>query len=78
MLKSILKNRWAIPVLTACVVFGVGAGNSFALEAILDFSALAADVQPLLTTAITAAAGVGATVLAAMVCWRFFKRFIRG
>lgn len=78
MLKSIVNHRWVFPVLTALVVFGVGAGNSFALDAILDFSQLATDIQPLLAAAIQAAAGVGAVVLAAMVCWRFFRHFLKG
>ena len=76
MLTRLFSPR-VLPVLLA--VFTVlGTSNAFALDAILDFGQLANDVKPLLSTAIQAAAGVGAVVLAATVCWRFFRRFIRG
>lgn len=80
-----IKSR-AMPVLLATTFVVLGATSAFADGTItiggkgglIDFDGLAADIQPLLTTAITAAAGVGAVVLAAVVCWRFFKRFISG
>ena len=48
------------------------------MTSLIDFSAIAADVSPLLGTAITVAAGVGATVIAARLCWGFFKKFLKG
>ena len=82
MLKSIFKNRVVVPVLSALVVLGIAVPGAFAAEgsltSLIDFSTLATQIQSLLSTAIQAAAGVGAVVLAATVCWRFFKRFIRG
>lgn len=67
-------------VMTATGAFADGnlpvpAGGS---SGIIDFDALAKHIQPVLSNAITAAAGVGAVVLAATVCWRFFRRFISG
>lgn len=76
MLKRISNHRVLPVLLAACTL--IGASNAFALDALIDFSALATDIQPLISTAVQAAAGVGAVVLAAMVCWKFFKRFIRG
>ena len=48
------------------------------MTSLIDFTAIAADLMPLLTTAVTTAAGVGAVVLAAKLCWSFFKKFTRG
>lgn len=81
---TMFKSR-AMPVLMATFVV-LGATSAFAdgnitiggKGSLIDFAALAADIQPLIATAVTAAAGIGAVVLAAMVCWRFFKRFISG
>lgn len=82
MSKAIFMNRWVAPVLSVLVVLGVAVPGAFAAEgqltSLIDFGDLATKIQPLLSTAIQAAAGVGAVVLAATVCWRFFKRFIRG
>ena len=79
-----LKNRWVVPVLSALVVLGFSAtgalaeGGSTSLESLIDFDNLAPQVLDLMKTAVAAAASVGAVVMAATVCWRFFKRFIRG
>ena len=48
------------------------------MTSLIDFGALATSLTPLLTTAVTAAAGIGALVLAAKLCWGFFKKFARG
>ena len=48
------------------------------MTSLIDFSALAADITPLITTAVTVAAGLGAMILAARLCWGFFKKFTRG
>ena len=48
------------------------------MTSLIDFSALATDITPLIATAVTTAAGVGAVVLAAKLCWNFFKKFTRG
>lgn len=78
-----LKNRWVVPVLSALVVLGFSATGAFAadpvpMESLIDFDNLAPQVLDLMKTAVAAAASVGAVVMAATVCWRFFKRFIRG
>ena len=48
------------------------------MTSLIDFAALATSVTPLITTAVTAAAGIGALVIAAKLCWGFFKKFTRG
>ena len=48
------------------------------MTSLIDFSQLATDVTPLITTAVTVAAGTGAMILAAKACWGFFKKFIKG
>jgi hypothetical protein len=51
---------------------------SATMTSLIDFSALATDITPLMTTAVTVAAGIGALVLAARLCWKFFKGFSKG
>ena len=48
------------------------------MTSLIDFSALATDITPLIATAVTVAAGLGAMILAARLCWGFFKKFTRG
>lgn len=48
------------------------------MTSLIDFSKLATDLTPLIATAVTTAAGIGAVVLAARLCWGFFKKFSRG
>ena len=48
------------------------------MTSLINFADLAKDLTPLITTAVTAAAGLGAVVLAARLCWGFFKKFARG
>lgn len=48
------------------------------MTSLIDFAAIAGDLTPLIGTAVTVAAGVGAVVLAAKLCWSFFKKFTRG
>ena len=60
------------------VVVGVASPASAAMTSLIDFSALATDITPLITIAVTSAAGLGAVVLAAKLCWSFFKKFTRG
>lgn len=78
MLKRICNYR-VLPVLLAALTL-VGASNACAAEMtnLIDFGQLATDIKPLISTAVTAAAGIGAVVLAAFICWKFFKRFISG
>ena len=64
---------------TAVGVGVVGASPANAgMTSLIDFSTLATDITPLITTAVTAAAGLGAMILAARLCWGFFKKFTRG
>ena len=48
------------------------------MTSLIDFATLKTDILPLMTTAVTAAAGLGALILAAKLCWGFFKKFARG
>lgn len=48
------------------------------MTSLIDFAALASDITPLVATAVTTAAALGAVVLAAKLCWSFFKKFARG
>lgn len=48
------------------------------MTSLIDFADLATDVTPLISTAVTAAAGIGAVIIAAKLCWSFFKKFARG
>lgn len=48
------------------------------MTSLINFQTLATDITPLITTAVTVAAGIGALILAAKACWGFFKKFIRG
>ena len=59
-------------------VVGVASPARAEMTSLIDFSAIATDITPLLTTAVTTAAGIGAVVLAAKLCWSFFKKFTRG
>ena len=82
MTKNFFSNRVVAPVLGALLVLGIAPGAALAAEgnlvSIIDFEKLAPKVQSLLETAIGAAAGVGAVVLAAVICWKFFRRFLQG
>jgi len=51
---------------------------SAVLTSLIDFTTIATDVTPLMTTAVTAGAGIGVLLLAAYACWRMFKRFMHG
>lgn len=48
------------------------------MTSLIDFAKLGTDIMPLMTAAVTTAAGIGAVVLAAKLCWGFFKKFARG
>ena len=80
MTKSFFSNRVVAPVLGALLVLGIAPGDALAADpsGLIDFGGLADQVQPILTSAITAAAGVGVLVLAAVICWKFFRRFLQG
>ena len=60
------------------VVVGVASPASAAMTSLIDFTTLATDLTPLISTAVTTAAGLGAVILAARLCWGFFKKFVRG
>jgi len=51
---------------------------SAAMTSLIDFAAIGTDVTPLISTAVTTAAGIGAVIIAAKLCWGFFKKFTRG
>lgn len=48
------------------------------MTSLIDFSALSTSILPVITSAVTTAAGIGAVVLAAYLCWGFFKKFLKG
>lgn len=69
----------------AAVIAPVAAGAALAsgsahaeMTSLIDFTTLGTNVTPLITTAVTTAAGLGAMILAAKLCWGFFKRFSKG
>ena len=82
--KQFFSSKRVAPILGALLVLGIapGVAPGVALAAdpsgLIDFGGLADQVQPILTAAITAAAGVGVLVLAAVICWKFFRRFLQG
>ena len=79
MTKSFFSNRVVALVLGALLVLGIAPAGAFAATAgLIDFDGLADQVQPILTGAITAAASVGVLVVAAVICWKFFRRFLQG
>lgn len=72
-------KKYAVPAGLAVGVGIVTAAPAKAeMTSLINFSTLATDVTPLITTAVTAAAGLGALILAARLCWGFFKKFSRG
>ena len=81
--KQFFSSKRVAPILGALLVLGIAPGAALAAEpsgggGLIDFGGLADQVQPILTAAITAAAGVGVLVLAAVICWKFFRRFLQG
>ena len=79
--KYLEKGVGAVTVAVAAVgvgVVGVASPASAAMTSLIDFSALATDITPLITIAVTSAAGLGAVILAAKLCWSFFKKFTKG
>ena len=78
--KQFFSSKRVAPILGALLVLGIAPGAALAADpsGLIDFGGLADQVQPILTTAITAAAGVGVLVLAAVICWKFFRRFLQG
>lgn len=80
--KKYLEKGWgSVTAAVAAVgvgVVGVASPARADMTSLIDFSAIATDITPLLTAAVTTAAGIGAVVLAAKLCWNFFKKFTRG
>lgn len=80
--KKYLEKAWvsATAAVTAVGVGVVGVASPAKAEmtSLINFSTLATDITPVITTAVTAAAGLGALILAARLCWGFFKKFARG
>lgn len=78
--KQFFSSKCVAPILGTLLVLGIAPAGAFAAEGtgLIDFGGLADQVQPILTGAITAAAGVGVLVLAAVICWKFFRRFLQG
>jgi len=69
-----------LPALGLAAVAGLAlAGDaSAAMTSLIDFDTLATDIQPLLSSAVTKAAVIGAGIMAAVICWKFFRRFTQG
>lgn len=81
MIKQFFSPRVLPSLLGALVLLGLGPEGAFAAEpteSLIDFATIVTDIKPLMKTAIAAAAGFGAIVLAAVLCWKFFKRFLQG
>lgn len=78
MFKKMLQKVMVGVGALGAMVLGVAGSASATMTSLIDFSALATDVTPLITTAVTTAAGLGALILAARLCWGFFKKFARG
>ena len=47
------------------------------MTSLIDFASIASDATPLLSSAVTIAAGLGAMILVATICWKAFKRFTK-
>ena len=79
-LKQFFSPR-VLPVLLGALVL-VGLGPEAALaegaESLINFTTVRSEIEPLLKSAITVAASFGAVVVAAVLCWKFFKRFLQG
>lgn len=77
-MSPLIKKYTGLASVAACTAL-VSASNSYAvMTSIIDFDALATDMTPLLTSTVTKAAGIGALILAAGMCWKFFRRFTKG
>lgn len=72
------KNRSVLSAVAAAAVLGAASNSHAALTSLIDFATLGTDVTPLITTAVTTAAGIGAMILAARLCWGFFRKFTKG
>lgn len=78
-IKNFPASRVLPVLLGALVLLGLGPEGAFAAEeSLIDFATIVTDIKPLMKTAVAAAAGFGAIVLAAVLCWKFFKRFLQG
>lgn len=78
MKKIQLKKSSLLSVVAATFVLGAAVNSHAALTSLIDFATLGTDVTPLITTAVTTAAGIGAMILAARLCWGFFRKFTKG
>lgn len=78
MKKIQLKNSSLLSAAAASGVLGAAGNSHAALTSLIDFATLGTDVTPLITTAVTTAAGIGAMILAARLCWGFFRKFTKG
>ena len=81
--KYLEKGLGSVTIAVAVAVIGFGVVGvaspaSAAMTSLIDFSALASDLTPLIAVAVTTAAGLGAVVLGAKLCWNFFKKFTKG
>ncbi|MBV5330638.1 MAG: hypothetical protein JZU65_23910 [Chlorobium sp.] len=48
------------------------------MTSLIDFAALKTDLLPMIGLAIVSAAAIGATVIGAKMCWKFFKSLSQG
>lgn len=71
-------KKIAVAVGVGSAVLAASVPSQAAMTSLIDFSTLATDMTPLMTTAVTTAAGIGALVLVARLCWKFFKGFSKG
>jgi len=78
MKKIQIKNSSLLTAVAAAGVLGAAGTSQAALTSLIDFATLGTDVTPLITTAVTTAAGIGAMILAARLCWGFFRKFTKG
>lgn len=70
------KYNVVVPVVGGILVAAGSA--SAAVTELIDFSTLATDVATYAGIAVTGAVGLGAAIMAAKLCWRFFKSFGKG
>jgi hypothetical protein len=77
-MKKRISPYLSLSAFCAAGVFGAAVNSHAAMTSLIDFATLGTDVTPLITSAVTTAAGIGAMILAAKLCWGFFRRFTKG
>lgn len=77
-MQKVKMSRKEVAVSAGIGALIVGSSAHAEMTSLIDFSTLATDLAVLIGAAITVAAGIGATVMAAKLCWNFFRRFLKG